>query len=67
MGSLLSSLVYINKTRIDRLETQQSSFQAQLNSIIDLNNLIYENIGNDDLETYWSGDLNLLHIDAGTF
>jgi len=67
MGSLSNILAYINKIRIDELEFQQSHFQEQINSIINLNNLVYEELGNNDPDSYWSGDLDSLHIDGGIF
>lgn len=65
--SLSTVLSYINKERIDLLEEQQAKFQEQLNSIINLNDLVYEPIGNDDPDSYWAGDLTDLHVDGGSF
>jgi hypothetical protein len=67
MSGLSTILAYVNKIRIDNLELQGDILQEQLNSIINLNDLVYENIGDDDPDSYWSGDLSDLHIDGGTF
>ena len=68
MGDSLSTiLAYVNKVRIDELEIHGFNVQEQLNSIINLNDLIYEPINDSDPDSYWAGDLSDLHIDGGYF
>ena len=65
--SLSTILAYVNKTRIDKLENYQHNFHEQLNSIINLNNLVYEPIGDYDPDSYWAGDVSVLNLDGGSF